>query len=115
MLTDAHVADESLYQIAWKQPGPWPALDTVGRLGAYRYLSYMVTSNVLGSDAATDDIRSQYPSSNNTEIATNGQPTQVPFQAGGTWTDIAPGIGRQGYGLYLYPGGYDRRRQPAGP
>lgn len=91
VLTDAHVADESLYQIAWQQPGPWPAMDTVGRLGAYRYLSYMVTSNVLGNDAATDDIRSQYPSSNNTEIATNGQPRQVPFPASGTWTDIAPG------------------------
>ena len=89
VLTDSNVGDESMYQIAWTQPSPWPAVDTDGRRGAYRYLSYMVTLPVLDKDAATDDIRSLYTSSNSSEIVQNGKPLDVPFPPSGLWTDIA--------------------------
>jgi hypothetical protein len=91
VLTDKGVGDESMYQIAWTQPGPWPAVDTDARRGAYRYLSYMVTQAVLDPAAATDDIRSLYTSSNNSEIVASGKPLDVPVPLGGSWTDVAPG------------------------
>ena len=85
------VDGESLYQIAWAQPSPWPAVDTDGRRGAYRYLSYMVTLSVLDETAATDDIRSLYTGSNSVEIVQNGKPLAVPAPQGGSWTDVADG------------------------
>lgn len=95
VLTDSVVADQSLYQIAWMQPQPWPAMDTEALKGAYRYLSYMVTESVLPKGAATDDIRSEYPGSNNTAIV-GGQPTLVPYPSSGSWTDTVSGSPDQG-------------------
>jgi hypothetical protein len=96
VLTDTVVADQSLYQLAWKQPQPWPLMDTPARQGAYRYLSYIVAKTVLPSGAApVDDVRSQYTSSNNTAIVT-GKPILVPYPNGGTWTDNVPGSPDQG-------------------
>jgi hypothetical protein len=91
VLTDAVVADQSLYQLAWRQPQPWPFMDTSGRQGAYRYLSAMVTGTVLGTGNASDDIRTLYPSSDNSDLVLYGHPEQIAYPAGGSWTDNVTG------------------------
>ena len=83
----SHV-DDSFYQVAWTQPGPWPLMDTSGHLGAYRYVSNTIGA-LLKSSITLDDIRTLYTTSSNADLFTVDF-SRIPFPtpgSGGTWQD----------------------------
>jgi hypothetical protein len=80
--------DLTMFQLAWSQPAPWPMMDTVGRVSAYRYLSnQIINAQLQGASIYLDDIRGWYPNALNQAIAAgSGKVMNVPYPANGQWT-----------------------------
>jgi hypothetical protein len=89
-MADLSKMDNSFFSLAWTQPGAWPDMDTTGRLGAYRYLSYQVIYNTNTNHPQGDDIHAVYTTSSNTDIM-GADPTVYTLPSNGTWLDPVDG------------------------
>ena len=80
--------DLTMFQLAWSQPAPWPMMDTVGRVSAYRYLSNQIINEQLqGASIFLDDIRGWYTNALNQAIAAGrDKVANVPYPPNGQWT-----------------------------
>ncbi len=80
--------DLTMFQLAWSQPAPWPMMDTVGRVSAYRYLSNQIINEQLqGASIYLDDIRGWYTNALNQTIAAGRDKVlSVPYPPNGQWT-----------------------------
>jgi hypothetical protein len=87
-VTDSNATDLTMFQLAWSQPAPWPMMDTVGRVSAYRYLSNQIINMQLhGATIYLDDIRGWYTNALNTTIAAGKDKVMtVPYPPNGQWT-----------------------------
>jgi hypothetical protein len=87
-MTDSTAPDLTMFQLAWGQPAPWPLMDTVGRVSAYRYLSNQIINEQLqGADLYLDDIRGWYTNALNQTIAAGRDKVlSVPYPPNGQWT-----------------------------
>lgn len=90
-LTTTGIMDNSFFNLAWTQPGPWPDMDTSGHLAAYRYLSSYIVGVASNNKTQGDDIHALYPTSSNADIA-GKDPRGASYPSGGTWLDPVDGV-----------------------
>ncbi len=79
-----NAADFSAYSIFWSQPAAWPKMDSPGRIGAYKYVSYQVVkANLIGAAGIhMDDLRFYYPGSQiSTLLSGQTQPNRLSYPA----------------------------------
>lgn len=86
--TAKDASDLTMFQLAWAQPGPWPAMDTEGRTNAYRYLSnYIIKLAITSAGDDLDDVRAWYTNALNSLIARKKADVSLaPYPPNGQWT-----------------------------